>query len=65
MSTNEKLDEIKELFELGDKYMAKAMHTLQLAKEKMQELRKTDELKHLPKSFLDAITGGEDDALRN
>tara|TARA_B100001758_G_C18318488_1_gene561889 strand:+ start:87 stop:284 length:198 start_codon:yes stop_codon:yes gene_type:complete len=65
MSIDEKLEEIQELFKTGDKYTQKAMYVLQLAKEKMEELKKSDELKHLPKSFLDAITGGNDDAFRN
>jgi len=65
MSIDEKLEEIQELFKTGDKYTQKAMYVLQLAKEKMEELKKSDELKHLPQSFLDAITGGNDDAFRN
>ena len=53
----EKIAELNALFQLSNEQLKASMQTMHKVRIKISELKKSDELKFLPKDFLDKILG--------
>ena len=58
---DEKIEELNALFKLSNEQLRASMETMHRVRAKISELKKADELKHLPKDFLNKILGGIDE----